>query len=581
MVEYKTTNATYKLKASALYYIGYSEDIKLNKSFVFTIRLTRSREDQKPVVSLISPGNNGFFDGIFRFRFTDNTDADCSLYLSEEINWWIESAKLENLESGKEYSITTDAEEKDYKWKILCKDEDGNTGESQVFNVKPKAVEDLATSSIVQDVYDVIPDFETYGPDERRIVQFLDLEVVLKDAQRKLEMANRDLFNLRTVTNPDEYETKRQEILKRLETIKDETPLIVRSKNKANFVKYADDAELENLLDEYMGLKGREIKNKKSLLETNKELQKRFMIQSSAYNIEVEYISGRKDEITLVIREIESAGEKDTYVESIPKSIIESAKDIVFVTPVNVLKEDPLFESSLGAGKIVYYVKRSMNLDDLPKITAAIISTEEAGVKSVTGFAILDGLGLNDSNKKVFFIQLIIVFILLGVYIYYSTDRTTIFMGGKKDAARETMAVEPAKHIERRYAEKKYVEKRDIGNDKITYLKELVASINTLADMNLKDAAIKYYELKLLYGTLDESEKSLLYQDVMRLSDEIGSRHIISLVNEAMSHISEGNDEEAHKIYMDIEVEFEKLSDGMKSEVYQRCCDIGMRLKDA
>ncbi|MEM4397843.1 MAG: hypothetical protein QW757_04435, partial [Candidatus Woesearchaeota archaeon] len=85
--------------------------------------------------------------------------------------------------------------------------------------------ENETTYQVIENIYSIIPDFEKLTPDERKIAEYLEMETLLKDAKRKLEMANRDLFNLRYEQNTESIIQKREEIYTRIEKIKDETPL--------------------------------------------------------------------------------------------------------------------------------------------------------------------------------------------------------------------------------------------------------------------------------------------------------------------------------------------------------------------
>ena len=71
--------------------------------------------------------------------------------------------------------------------------------------------------------------------------------------------------------------------------------------------------------------------------------------------------------------------------------------------------------------RMQYYVKKLVSLDDIPKIKPVILTfvVGESPVSGITGFAIFDTLGISESNKKVFIIEIVAVFVLLGVYLYY------------------------------------------------------------------------------------------------------------------------------------------------------------------
>jgi len=373
---YNITNTTYDLEAHAEGYYSFDGGIKVNQSLDYTIKLNRDYTKTIPNVTLISPLNNTNINEVtLKFKLTDNTDnASCIIYTSEGDGWWIDSKTLDELESDVIYTVNLELESTEYFWKVHCEDVDSNVGISKTnyFIIGNGVNGGVSTTSadeespdetynVVQNVYDVIPDFDTYSPDEKKIVDYLNMDVLLKDARRKLDMANRDLYNLRKEPDTQSILDKREEIYKRIDDIKDKTPISVSVVEKAEFVKYLNNEEYEILFDKYLDLRRIELKTyeKKKLLEQNIELQKKLTIETVAYNVDIKYISDRDEEITLIVRKVTIDENDIMFVEELPKSLVESTNDIEFISkPVNILDEDPMFEISLtGLNEVVYYKK--------------------------------------------------------------------------------------------------------------------------------------------------------------------------------------------------------------------------------
>lgn len=444
--EFDVINSTYRLKVTEENYYSYSDDIKINSSFIFTVRLVKRVEDIAPVVTLISPGNKtSMANPEFRFRFSDEDGADCSLYISEGDNWWQETNKSYGLDPETEYIVRPYLEDKVYTWKVQCIDEEGNSAFSPEYTIdlSPEEQEPVAeaaqneldtTYNVIQDVYDLMPDFDTYSPDEKQISEYMQLDTLVKDAKRRLEMANRDLFNLGAQPDTESIILARDDIYKRIDEIKDQTPQSVLVKNKAQFVKYVDDSDLENLVPEYLELKNSQLSKSdaKKLIEQIKLMQKKATIDTNAYEVVITYLSGKTEEITFVVRTIdfEPPSNDLNYVEFIPKEIAGSTDEIVFITqPDTILKKDPVFEIGLSkANEVVYYLKKRIGLESIPKAQPVIMTDRLSAdsKNSITGFSIFDNLGFSESNKKIFMIELFIVFLLLGYIFSIISGQVTV-----------------------------------------------------------------------------------------------------------------------------------------------------------
>ncbi|MFH2020563.1 MAG: MopE-related protein [archaeon] len=583
--EFIITNRTYEVRVKAVDYLTFREDIKLNGSLIFTVRLSKNAIDMTPIVSLIYPVDNAAGNGEFRFRLSDNGNSVCTLYLSDGNGWWAE-ANSSSVPANSDFTFYHNLEDSYTYWKVQCRDADGNTGSSADYKFTLPAqtelsdeTEAISTYNVVQNVYDVLPNFEQYGPDERKIVEYLQLEVLLKDAKRRLEMANRDLFNLRLEPDTESVLSRRNEIYATIDKIKDETPSSVTSKKKVEFVKYLEDTELEELFSEYIGLKRLELKNaeKKALLEQNKLLQKKLTVETSAYNAEIQFISGRKEDATIVARQINFDGDRSgiKYAEFLPKIIVEKASDINFVNkPDTILQDDPVFEKDLSSTEMmVYYIKKSVSLEEIPKIKSAIFTLVPAdGKSSITGFAVLDSLGFSDSNKKLFLVQLAIVFMLLGIYLFFH------FRNGPSESDEQVFDItSPAIPM----AETRLAEANGFSDaEKVAYMKSLIMKTNGLISKNLEDAALKYHELRFLYDMLSDNDKEYVHREISLLGDEISSRYLDSLINLAIVQLAHGNHDAASQVYEEMMLEFNKLSDDYKDRVYSRCCEVALHLKN-
>ncbi|MBN2367855.1 hypothetical protein JXC34_02475, partial [Candidatus Woesearchaeota archaeon] len=311
---------------------------------------------------------------------------------------------------------------------------------------------------------------------------------------------------------------------------------------------------------------------------------KKATIQTNSYSLEIQYLSGRTQEITLVTREIRLDFEGDIdYVEFIPKDLVDSSDNIVFVTePDKILNKDPVFETKItDQSEIIYYIKSPVSLDNIPKIKPMIITLkQDESMKGITGFALFDSIGFSESNTKIFVFELLVVFILLGVYLYFNYNSSVIsslFPPGRTikpspdartlpiEKKTRPVAILPARRID--------------GNHRVSYMRTLISKVNSLIKFDkLKDAALHYHELKFLYQLLGRQDQESLFGEVIAISDSIISKHIGEMINEAVVAIALGDDDEAFRLYQDIDGEFSKLSVPYKEKLYSRCCELALHL---
>jgi len=624
---FKLTNETYDIEVRYSGYYNYEDEVEIKEDKTITIKLDKKPEAVYPVVTLISPQNNTQnTNREFKFKFTDNTNAECTLYVSEGDGWWIDVNRSEDIEPDTNHVFRAKLDPGDYLWKIRCEDEDNNLVSSKEYEVEitdsegfaQEQEEEVATTyNVIQDVYDVIPDFDKYSPDEKKLALYLKLDVMIKDATRKLEVANRRLYDLAKKQTTAEIIAERDEIYNEIDSIKDNTPLSISSSKKVEFVKYLDEDELPDLVKEYVNLKAISASNRdiKRLTNTNVLLQKQVTIQTTAYNVEVSYVSGRTEQVTVIIRQVEYDDAKDMmYVEFLPKELVESTEDIIFLEQPIILEEDPVFEISLDkADEFVYYIADTISLDELPKIKAAVLTTNIDESSSVTGNVVFDTLGFSQSNARLFIIQLVVVFILLGIYLFYyfrsgatfslpsfgslSFTLSKLFKKKEKNTVpqiKQTMhhtpsvhPVQPVHPVQSMHTYQQNMPAKQIVTNhavkehhKINYIRTVISNAYvSLQDNKLEDAALKYHEVKFIFDLLDKPDKNLLFNDLVKLADEVTCKHVNNLVEDAIIQLANNNQEKAHEIYEEIQEEFEKLSENYKQKVYKKCCELALHLK--
>ncbi|MDH5796888.1 MAG: PKD domain-containing protein, partial [Anaplasmataceae bacterium] len=149
IAKFITTNNTYSFKVSSSSYYSYEENLKLNGSFIYTIKLNKDSADLPPIIEIITPQNNTVISKAeFKYKLTDNTDALCTLMISEGDGWWQEEI-AQNATKNSENILLADLEKKSYNWKLKCIDDDDNIAYTKTYVVNISNV--AAESSAIED----------------------------------------------------------------------------------------------------------------------------------------------------------------------------------------------------------------------------------------------------------------------------------------------------------------------------------------------------------------------------------------------------------------------------------------------
>ncbi len=151
-------------------------------------------------------------------------------------------------------------------------------------------------------------------------------------------------------------------------------------------------------------------------------------VESSFYIVEIVYIEGTKNTVSVVKRELSSKleeiewnGEGD-FIEIVPKDVAESASEIK-VNNLNreIIKEDPIFSFGADTKKIFYSFDKEISLSSLKKIGFVFISmVDETAEPNITGYFLLDsGIG----RYAGIFAGIIVIAALFVYFLYLRKNR--------------------------------------------------------------------------------------------------------------------------------------------------------------
>jgi hypothetical protein len=165
----------------------------------------------------------------------------------------------------------------------------------------------------------------------------------------------------------------------------------------------------------------------KSMLEVND----RAKVGLNIVQVKITYLEGRSEVLTLVRKDVQADGTvAGRVIESIPKDVASSAKEVLSMQSYRTLKDDPVLEWPLSSGKaeVRYYFASAKDINRLKTTrTIVILSPEKQGINQTTANNSITGLAGKDvfasEAKGGFSLQQIIIFfgiiVVVGLVIYY------------------------------------------------------------------------------------------------------------------------------------------------------------------
>ncbi|HEY9704772.1 MAG TPA: hypothetical protein V6C58_20195, partial [Allocoleopsis sp.] len=370
-----------------------------------------------------------------KFKANDATKLNCDLYVAKAAESWYTLK-----DSGKDLLVNTeytfelrDLENDAYKWKIECIDKNGNSeySEERNFIVSDGSIKVALTqiSSNTDQINQLMDNMDKLSIEELEVAETLGVKKQLKELLDKINSYNRDINDLvyRRDLDAKGKEDAQKQLTERIESMKYAIPTDIEVSNSKTFVKYVRDEELKPLLDEYIALKKLNI-DKKLFFESTKLAQSKVIISTNVKNVKLFYLDGRIEYITLVTKTIQIAKPEDvgaiksstsiTFLEVLPKSIIQSAKYINFVNKnYVVLKDDPIIEYPADTSVISYYLNDTIDPEKFEETDTVLVEKNTFTIKSATGLSIFGLASIPDVELTGQNIMIMIIVLLIIFYI--------------------------------------------------------------------------------------------------------------------------------------------------------------------
>jgi len=320
----------------------------------------------------------------------------------------------------------------------------------------------------------------------KKITEDLDLSTEFQNALVEINSLTRDVERFKEQDLSEiELDKKINSAKVRLDVIEKGVPETLTIISENEIKRDISENDFTEVILEYSkeSLSEEEAKNTISL--TKRLLnEEEIKITSNLYNIEITYLDGTTNELTLIRDIIEAQLERSDDIRfflSIPKEVAETTNDLkVRKLNYEVIKEDPILAFDADIKELVYTIDKHTDTSKLEEIILTPIkeSTEIIGGSSlITGYSIFDASSY--SLEYIGYIALGIVLLFLVAYFIY-------------------------------------IKKKDYNE-----IKEKIKEANKHKnEKNHEKLEQTYKEIKERYKTLSKNEKKKYYPKIKRLHEK-------------------------------------------------------------
>lgn len=562
---FTTYAGTHDLKIVKSGYKTFSKDIEVDKNEEIQINLTEA-DDKAPGIELISPEHEQVIASnnvSFKYKAIDKSDATCRLYIADADSNFAEIKDTNaNVKSDSETAFTINLQNGAYKWKVDCVDREGNSNSSKIniFTINTDALlnelsvdldeQDKSTEDIVTQINEIIESLDKLSIKEKEAAEAMQLKKTLEKAIVSIERANRDLHSLKwRRLNDTELEEETQKVLDKVKNVKETTPKGFEVTESTEFVKYPNKEDVEEGLSILLNQTNLKLSKKdlKNLVEKNQKLQSLITVTTNARILDIEYLSGNKNTITLIQKTISTTGNLSdvTYYEIIPKEIARDINETELLFDYEIIERDPVIEIDINKIKdYAYYIKKRVSLEETEKTKSVLLSKDLKvdGKSFITGLAVVDNLTsrIVEASDKRLIIEIILIIVLAAIYLVYS------FGGFEKLSTA--------------------IKSREI--------KEINALINSaleeIKSNNYENASSKYREINFKFNKLEKKKKEIVKSSVIEIVNKVNLLYINKLADEAIDNIK-SNKKMAVSNYQKMQSLYKIFLKEYKAEVLKKC----------
>jgi len=564
MAELDLIEGDYDLKVSSSGYSSFLGTAKSDSDKTITVRLSRatSSSSNEPLeISLIAPLNKTlmpsssvYFDAYVEIG--GNTQTNCIFYVADANNEWYRAMKTVLVKSSGRINHTESfSDGKTYSWKVQC-DTGSKTYSSDVFRFTASGIKSDSDASltILEDGYnhiidageirtkidDAMTNLEAMDMESRKDAEALQFSSSVEKALRDYERAMRDINNIqyRRDLSQTEQDAKKLEYYDIIRDLEKETMLNIKNLGYQTFISYPSKEDLINISRIYQqetNIIGRVNEDELS------SKQNGLIVTTRISNVEITYVNGEKKTITLVDKTIKLSDNSTGafLLESIPKEIAESSKELTVLSDFKVINEDPLLKFE-KQDKITYYVDGEKNIELGKKANTVLLADNFFGTRnSITGDVTLSNIDISSPTSLI-----IIIAIISCSYLIYAFDLFGLIFSRSRKKADE----------------------RNINK-----IFNLIRDARILLQNGrVNDADLAFKEIKLVYEGSSENVMNEVYSEASGLLEIIDTAQTEMLIRAALNNTGQDmTNEEKEKLLNSrrmLKAAYELLSDDLKAK---------------
>ncbi|MBU0980100.1 MAG: PKD domain-containing protein [Nanoarchaeota archaeon] len=398
---------------------------------------------------------------------------------------------------------------------------------------------------------DIISRFENYDDELGDIVGYLDLITTLRQAEKLLAQAQRDIDNLERRTG--NKEEAREESLEKIRLIRSSTPKSLSLVSTEEFVAYPE--QVSELFDGYMEASA--IKLSKSSLSKYKALtegmQSHLSVTVKPMLVKFSNLDGSHSTKTFVVVKPSYEGGEDEL--AIVMRLIDGIGEVTFIKEPTI-KDGMFVQYPLTDGlEVVFYKDDRLDLERLKDLEFMVLTPDPTKAKQkLTGFAISDVF--SDSGSLKITAEIIGILVLLFIFLYYQFDLGTKFRQmNLTDWVSSLLMV--------------------FGSKQIKEVKKLLGKGRALVDEKQYDLARNTHkEAMKIYNQMPSREREKVFGHIEGFFHEIILAEIHNHLQGVNSSIKAKDKKAAKLQYHEVTKLYEQLPKSLKKNVSKECHDV-------
>ncbi|MBW2972302.1 PKD domain-containing protein [Candidatus Woesearchaeota archaeon] len=424
----------------------------------------------------------------------------------------------------------------------------------------------------------------------KAVLESLDIKTNLVNIRKELRQMIRDLGNTELSTNltAEEKQARADEITAKLNGF-DNAITSVEVIDTSEFVDYPKASDIAMLSTEYLRYKKIELSEaqKKDYANVNTELQAELTITTRLSTVELNLLSGDKQNAAVVINKLTKSPvevKDKAIIEYLPKEVATSASDIVQITKFDIVKADPILRFDPSLSSYTYYITKELTIDDLKKTKHVMLyePSEDArkGLPGVTGFSILGLLKIGNPKLAA---EIAIITLLLLAYLIYHFELIDRFKDWrtKKNPAKAPystdMAYQPESTLDAIAGKVKAIVKKEdeILTRELSHIRSLMMTAHSHADSRKHEHAHETYkQIMDSYKGLSKEAKNEVHAETKHVYNKVLLTKVHHLLDEAEVHIRNNRHDEAKDHYSEIKQIYTKLEKEHRAAVSERCINL-------